>query len=171
MAPLAPLAPTFSDHPPTQALVEALAANGWMFVSAESVKATLYHPERREEMTLMADPDDPGRIRYASINGLSMVVSTATEYVTHGAIRKRRPPSPLQPRQRQVLRMLATGLSRDQVAERLDVVPKTIDAHVDNARQAARAASVVHLTLLCERNGWLDEVEQQKPGRRRSQSR
>ncbi len=170
MAPLAPLGPTYSPHAPTQELINALAERGWMLVSTEDIRAVLYHPERKEEIVVVADPDDPSRIRYASINGRPTLVQAAIEHVRQGADYKPRLPCPLRPRQRQVLRMMTDGLTRDEVADRLHIDLITVNTHIHNAKQAANVATTIRLIALCERNGWLDETLQ-SPGRRRGQPR
>ncbi len=166
MAALSPLTPSHSDHPPTQELITALAERGWMFVSAEDIRAVLYHPERKEEIVVVADPDDPTRIRYASINGRPTLVQGAIDHVRQGAEYKTRLPCPLRARQRQVLRMMTSGLTRAEVAARLGIDLITVNTHIHNSKQAANVATTIRLIALCERNDWLDEAVQ-SPGRKR----
>jgi DNA-binding CsgD family transcriptional regulator len=45
-------------------------------------------------------------------------------------------------RQREILRLLADGLSRRQVAHRLGCSPRTIDSHVAHARSKLGVADV-----------------------------
>jgi DNA-binding CsgD family transcriptional regulator len=40
----------------------------------------------------------------------------------------------LTPRQRQIIRLLATGLSDSEIAERLGIAPRTVRAHCDALR-------------------------------------
>jgi two-component system response regulator DesR len=52
-----------------------------------------------------------------------------------GGLLVARPRSPLSPRQRDVLRLLATGLTNDQIGERIFLSPETVRTHIKNATE------------------------------------
>ncbi len=59
-------------------------------------------------------------------------------------------------RQLQVLRLLAQGLSTDDVAARLCVSPGTIRTHVHLVRRKLQVTTPQQAVLYAEQRGWLD---------------
>lgn len=61
-------------------------------------------------------------------------------------------------RERQILELVADGLSSKQVAQRVGIAPRTVDRHIENLRHKLRARNKSHLiakafaygTLMCE---------------------
>jgi two-component system response regulator NreC len=66
----------------------------------------------------------------------------------------------LTPRQRQVLRMVAEGLTSQQVAEELDLSARTVDRHIENMLRRFKMHSRVELVSHAIREGLLDAEDQ-----------
>ena len=64
-------------------------------------------------------------------------------------------PSPLTPREDQVLRLLAAGLSDREVAARLGISPKTVEKHVGAVLRKTGAASRTAAAVRALQRGWL----------------
>ena len=64
--------------------------------------------------------------------------------------------APLSARERQVFRLLASGLSTRDAATRLDLSPKTVESHRLRIFEKLGAKSVVDLTLLAVRMGLIE---------------
>jgi DNA-binding NarL/FixJ family response regulator len=61
------------------------------------------------------------------------------------------------PREVEVVRLVATGRSNDEIARRLSVSPKTVEAYLTRLFEHWDVATRTELALLGEREGWLDE--------------
>lgn len=59
----------------------------------------------------------------------------------------------LSARERDVVKVLAEGLTDAQIADRLVVSPRTVNSHVRNAMQATGTTSRTHLAVLALREG------------------
>lgn len=68
-------------------------------------------------------------------------------------------PEPLTPREREVLRLLALGLSNDEIAERLVVTKRTVQNHVSNIYGKLRLDSRAEAVLYAIRHGIVDVGE------------
>ena len=66
------------------------------------------------------------------------------------------PSSPLTPREHEVLRLLADGLSDREVAARLVISPKTVEKHVGAVLRKTGAASRTAAVVRALDRGWLD---------------
>lgn len=60
------------------------------------------------------------------------------------------------PREIEVVRLLASGLSNDEIATRLSVSPKTVEAYLTRLFERWDVTTRTELALLGEREGWLD---------------
>ncbi len=63
--------------------------------------------------------------------------------------------SPLTPREREVLRLLADGLSDREVAGRLMISPKTVEKHVGAALRKTGTPSRTAAVVLAIDRGWV----------------
>jgi DNA-binding NarL/FixJ family response regulator len=66
-------------------------------------------------------------------------------------------PSPLSPRETQVLKLIASGHSNKEIATLLDVSVKTVETHKANAMQRLGFSGRVELVRYAMLHGWLDE--------------
>lgn len=62
----------------------------------------------------------------------------------------------LTPRERQVVELVLTGATNDEIAARLGITTKTIEAHLSRMFQRFDVMSRLELGLRAEREGWLD---------------
>ena len=106
-------------------LATAHAANGSPEASREQA--------RRAAELLAAMPTSPGYLRAGRLTGTS--------------------PSPLTARQRDVLQLLAQGMSNDQIARALVVSPHTVHRHVANIFEALGVTSRAAAAAYAVRNG------------------
>jgi len=60
------------------------------------------------------------------------------------------------PREVDVVRLVAAGHSNDEIASRLSVSPKTVEAYLTRLFERWDVASRTELAMLGEREGWLD---------------
>jgi DNA-binding NarL/FixJ family response regulator len=60
------------------------------------------------------------------------------------------------PREVDVVRLVAAGHSNDEIASRLSVSPKTVEAYLTRLFERWDVATRTELALLAEREGWLD---------------
>jgi DNA-binding NarL/FixJ family response regulator len=74
------------------------------------------------------------------------------DYVQH-ARQGPEPPSPLSPREREVLQLLAEGLSTKEVAFRLGVSVKTVETHRKQIMEKLDLHSIAALTKYAIREG------------------
>ncbi|HET7768720.1 MAG TPA: LuxR C-terminal-related transcriptional regulator [Chloroflexota bacterium] len=67
-------------------------------------------------------------------------------------------PSPpeLTPRQRELLRLIASGYTENQIGDRLGLTRGTIKEHLARARERLRAVNTVHAAVLAIKAGLLD---------------
>lgn len=61
----------------------------------------------------------------------------------------------LSPRECEVLRLIADGLSAKEVALRLEIAPRTVEHHIDHARLKTGTLNRVHLVALAIHEGLL----------------
>lgn len=64
-------------------------------------------------------------------------------------------PAPLTPREREVLALLAEGLSNKAIAEALVISPRTVNFHLDNIYAKLGVNSRMEAALLALRQGWV----------------
>jgi LuxR family transcriptional regulator, transcriptional regulator of spore coat protein len=62
----------------------------------------------------------------------------------------------LTPREREILELVAQGLSTKQVAQNIDIAPRTVDRHVENMRLKLRAKNRSHMVACAVVGGFLD---------------
>jgi HD-GYP domain-containing protein (c-di-GMP phosphodiesterase class II) len=73
--------------------------------------------------------------------------------------RRREGPAGLTPREIEVLRLLARGLSNKQIAERLVIAPKTVGNHIEHIYTKIGASTRAYAGLFAMRHGLLPEKE------------
>lgn len=57
------------------------------------------------------------------------------------------------PREREVLQSLAEGLSAKEVAQRLNMAPKTVECHIERARLKTNAKNRLQMVVIALRSG------------------
>lgn len=62
----------------------------------------------------------------------------------------------LRPRELDVVRLVAEGRSNDEIAARLDISPKTVEAYLSRLYERWNLGTRTELALQAEREGWLD---------------
>ena len=62
----------------------------------------------------------------------------------------------LTPRERQIVEMLATGATGEQIAQELVLSPETVQKHVHNAKRKIGAETRAHLIALALTRGLID---------------
>lgn len=72
-------------------------------------------------------------------------------------------PAGLTPREIQVLQLIARGASTRQVAQRLEITPKTADTHIERIYAKTGACTRSTVTLFAMKNGLLDSFEPLDP--------
>jgi HD-GYP domain-containing protein (c-di-GMP phosphodiesterase class II) len=77
----------------------------------------------------------------------------------HRVARRREGPAGLTPREVEVLRLLARGLSNKEIAERLVIAPKTVGNHVEHIYTKIDASTRAGAGLFAMRHGLLPEEE------------
>lgn len=75
------LAESFSPHPPTQALLDALRESGWLLASILPGRAVLRHPERMEVVTVGMDADRTDRFAWCELDFKPFDLLGLTEFV------------------------------------------------------------------------------------------
>jgi DNA-binding NarL/FixJ family response regulator len=82
------------------------------------------------------------------------VASVVVRHLAGNATRTRE--AALTPREMEVLRLVAEGLTNHQVARRLALSVRTIEAHLTHVYDKLDVASRTEAVLLAQRRGWLD---------------
>jgi HD-GYP domain-containing protein (c-di-GMP phosphodiesterase class II) len=77
----------------------------------------------------------------------------------HRVLRRREGPAGLTPREVEVLRLLARGLSNKEIAERLVISPKTVGNHVEHIYTKIGASTRAAASLFAMQHGLLPEEE------------
>jgi LuxR family transcriptional regulator, transcriptional regulator of spore coat protein len=54
----------------------------------------------------------------------------------------------LTPREQQVLEFIASGLSAKEVAQEIEIAPRTVERHIENVRLKIRARNRTHMVTL-----------------------
>jgi DNA-binding NarL/FixJ family response regulator len=93
--------------------------------------------------------------------GGQYIDSTLTAQVTAGFIAKRgagvkKPASDLTDREAQVLRLIASGYGNKEIAARLDLSAKTVEAHKANAMRKLDLGGRIDIVKYAVLQGWLD---------------
>ena len=97
-----------------------------------------------------------GRLDAAAVEG---VLGAAG----HRVLRRREGPAGLTPREVEVLRLLARGLSNKEIAARLTISPKTVGNHADHIYAKISAQSRAAAAFFAMQNGLLPEEEFASP--------
>jgi two-component system NarL family response regulator len=102
--------------------------------------------------------DDLRRALVAAQQGKSYLCPDVTESVVGASLRKpEREPGPshasLSPREKEVLQLLAEGLSSPEIGKRLFVAKTTVETHRRNVMRKLRIHSVADLTKYAIREG------------------
>jgi HD-GYP domain-containing protein (c-di-GMP phosphodiesterase class II) len=97
-----------------------------------------------------------GRLDTAAVEG---VLGAAG----HRVLRRREGPAGLTPREVEVLRLLARGLSNKEIAARLTISPKTVGNHADHIYAKISAQSRAAAAFFAMQNGLLPEEEFASP--------
>ncbi|GAA0486667.1 hypothetical protein GCM10009096_31840 [Parasphingorhabdus litoris] len=58
-------------------------------------------------------------------------------------------------REHEILEFIAQGLSTKEVAQRIDIAPRTVDRHVENVRLKLRAKNRTHMVACAVMEGLL----------------
>jgi DNA-binding NarL/FixJ family response regulator len=82
------------------------------------------------------------------------VASVVVRHLAGNAMRIRE--AALTPREMEVLRLVAEGLTNHQIARRLALSVRTIEAHLTHVYDKLDVASRTEAVLLAQRRGWLD---------------
>jgi HD-GYP domain-containing protein (c-di-GMP phosphodiesterase class II) len=77
----------------------------------------------------------------------------------HRVLRRREGPAGLTPREVEVLRLVARGLSNKQIAERLVISPKTVSNHVEHIYAKIDASTRAMASLFATQHGLLPEEQ------------
>jgi DNA-binding CsgD family transcriptional regulator len=77
----------------------------------------------------------------------------------HRVPRRREGPAGLTPREVEVLRLLARGLSNKEIAQRLSITPKTVGNHAEHIYAKIDAQSRAAAAFFAMREGLLPEEE------------
>jgi DNA-binding CsgD family transcriptional regulator len=65
-------------------------------------------------------------------------------------------------REREVIELVAQGLSAKQIAQRLEITPRTVERHFENVRNKLRAKNQAHMVAKALTSGMI-EFELQSP--------
>lgn len=154
----APLAAGYSPHRATRDLVGLLVLKGYRFESADDDgRATVVHPQRGARITVVADMEDPTRIKWATIDNMPITVRGAIA-VLRAEVADETPAivaCRLTMRQREVLRMLADGLTQAQIARACDINPPVVSTHVKRILRKTGCATSAEAVTLAHRNRWI----------------
>jgi DNA-binding NarL/FixJ family response regulator len=77
----------------------------------------------------------------------------------HRVVRRREGPNGLTPREVEVLRLLARGLSNKEIAQRLSISPKTVGNHAEHIYAKIHAQSRAAAAFFAMQQGLLPEEE------------
>jgi LuxR family transcriptional regulator, transcriptional regulator of spore coat protein len=66
-------------------------------------------------------------------------------------------------REHQVLQLVAQGLSAKEVAQEIDIAPRTVERHIENVRLKIRARNRTHMVTLAVELGLLVLEPEQAP--------
>ncbi len=61
----------------------------------------------------------------------------------------------LTPREREVLKLIAAGLSAKEVALKLHITSRTVESHVDKLRLKTRTRNRTHMVAQAIQQGWI----------------
>ncbi len=106
--------------------------------------------------------DEAAKLLRADVRGGRLAgdaVEAVLEAAGHRARRRPEGPSGLTPREIQVLRLLARGLSTKQIADRLAMSPKTAGNHIEHIYGKIDATNRVSASLFAVQHGLLSEDE------------
>lgn len=62
-------------------------------------------------------------------------------------------------REREIINLIATGLSAKEAAAELDIAPRTVEGHLENCRHKFGARNRTHLIVQCASMGFI-QIEQ-----------
>ena len=85
------------------------------------------------------------------------VVEAVLGAAGHRVLRRRKGPAGLTPREVEVLRLLARGLSNKEIAQRLFISPKTAGSHVEHIYSKVGASSRATASLFAMQHGVIPE--------------
>jgi HD-GYP domain-containing protein (c-di-GMP phosphodiesterase class II) len=140
---LAPLAPSAL---PTQVARVLAAANAY-----QAMREPRPHREALEPDRAAAE------LRSGPFDGEA--VETVLAAAGHRVARRREGPNGLTPREVEVLRLLARGLSNKEIAERLSISPKTVGNHAEHIYAKIDAQSRAAAAFFAMQQGLLPEEE------------
>ena len=89
----------------------------------------------------------------------SEVVEAVLAAAGHRVVRRREGPAGLTPREVEVLRLLARGMSNREIADRLVISPKTVGNHVEHIYGKIGAPTRTRASLFAMQHGLLPEEE------------
>jgi DNA-binding NarL/FixJ family response regulator len=100
-------------------------------------------------------------IRAAAAGGQhldSTLTARVTARVLGPAYKLKRPPATLSERESEVLRLIASGYSNKEIAARLSLSVKTVEAHKANAMRKLGLRGRIDIVKYAVLQGWLDQV-------------
>lgn len=95
-------------------------------------------------------------LKTAPIAELLAAVRSAASGGMHFGVRPGGGDAPLTAREQDVVRLVADGLSNDEIASRLSISPKTVESHLRRLFERHGLASRTELAARALRDGWLD---------------
>jgi DNA-binding CsgD family transcriptional regulator len=112
-------------------------------------------PHRPERTAQEAATELRAEVRAARLDGDA--VEAVLGAAGHRTVRRREGPAGLTPREVEVLRLLARGLSNRRIAERLVISPKTVANHVEHIYAKIDASTRATASLFAMQHGLLPE--------------
>lgn len=76
--------------------------------------------------------------------------------VVYNPVAMAEPGEPLTEREREIIRLVATGATNRMIAHQLSVSPNTVKVHLRNAFTKLKISSLTEATVIAIREGWLD---------------
>ena len=104
----------------------------------------------------VADGEDPLGETVAERPALAQRVADAyRELAVSGAATRERPKSPLSPRQLEIMRLVARGMSNDEIARTLDISQQTVKNHLTAAMRSLGVRRRGQAVIAVMKAGWV----------------
>ena len=136
-------------------------------IGAPATAAPAGTPEEAEQLALL-DAVLTAIRRYAAQHLAQGLPMLPVEGTRPALPQQAEPPSPLTPKQQQVLRHIALGFATKQIAYRLHLSPKTVAAHRMHIMERLDIHDLVGLVIYALRQGLVgldDDSDPEQPGR------
>jgi DNA-binding CsgD family transcriptional regulator len=142
---------------------DALTPAGRILAAADMYRArTEPRPHRPEGLPEAAAADLRAEVRAGRLDGDA--VDAVLRAAGHRVRRRRDWPAGLTPREVEVLRLLAQGMSNRQIAERLVISRKTAGNHVEHIYAKIGVSNRALASLFAARHGLMPEVPEPADG-------